>query len=167
MAAHSILNNSLNDLLKNGHLPRARDFAELKTSAAGLRRDEKATGAALTYQWSNVQTEGQMTKLKLLKRQGFGRSKLDLLHRRLIRPGWLAAPVEQRERRWGSPDRRPAPSAIRAGMPPRADRPRPGLSRERGPSPRGGHHRPGNRQGVARGDDSGLLNFPRGDAGRV
>ena len=58
-------------------------IAELGTFAAGLRRDEKAVRMALSSKWSNGQTEGQVTKLKLLKRQGFGRSKLDLLCRRL------------------------------------------------------------------------------------
>lgn len=38
-------------------------IADLKTFAAGLRRDEKAVRAALTYEWSNGQTEGQVTKL--------------------------------------------------------------------------------------------------------
>ena len=59
-----------------------RGVAELKTFSAGLRRDEKAVRAALTYEWSNGQTEGQVTKLKLFKRQGFGRSKVDLLRQR-------------------------------------------------------------------------------------
>jgi transposase len=35
-------------------------------------------------QWSNGQTEGQITKLKLVKRQMYGRGKLDLLQARLI-----------------------------------------------------------------------------------
>jgi transposase len=34
--------------------------------------------------WSNGQTEGQITKLKLVKRQMYGRGKLDLLQARLI-----------------------------------------------------------------------------------
>jgi transposase len=40
--------------------------------------------AALTEPWSNGQTEGQNTKLKLVKRQMYGRAKLDLLRARLI-----------------------------------------------------------------------------------
>lgn len=62
-------------------------IAELTTFAAGLRRDEKAVRMALSTEWSNGQTEGQVTKLKLLKRQGFGRSKLDLLSKRLTAAG--------------------------------------------------------------------------------
>ena len=34
--------------------------------------------------WSNGQTEGQITRLKLVKRLMFGRAKLDLLKARLI-----------------------------------------------------------------------------------
>jgi transposase len=34
--------------------------------------------------WSNGQTEGQITKLKLVKRQMYGRAKIDLLQARLI-----------------------------------------------------------------------------------
>ena len=46
-----------------------------------------AVAAALTQPWSNGQTEGQNTRLKLVKRQMFGRAKLDLLEL-----GWLACP---------------------------------------------------------------------------
>ena len=35
--------------------------------------------AALTHAWSNAQTEGQVHRLKLIKRQMFGRAKFDLL----------------------------------------------------------------------------------------
>jgi transposase len=34
--------------------------------------------------WSNGQTEGQITKLKLVKRQMYGRAKIDLLEARII-----------------------------------------------------------------------------------
>ena len=40
--------------------------------------------AAITEPWSNGQTEGQITKLKLVKRQMYGRGKIDLLQARLI-----------------------------------------------------------------------------------
>lgn len=38
-----------------------------------------------TEPWSNGQTDGQITKLKLVKRQMYGRGKLDLLQARLIK----------------------------------------------------------------------------------
>ena len=52
--------------------------------AAGITRDKAAVRAAITQPWSNGQTEGQITKLKLVKRQMYGRAKIDLLQARLI-----------------------------------------------------------------------------------
>ena len=45
---------------------------------------QDAVKAALTEPWSNGQTEGQNTKLKLVKRQMYGRAGLDLLKARLL-----------------------------------------------------------------------------------
>lgn len=52
--------------------------------ANGIRKDQQAVEAAITLPWSNGQTEGQITRLKLIKRQMYGRAKLDLLEARLI-----------------------------------------------------------------------------------
>jgi transposase len=52
--------------------------------ANGVRRDEVAVRAAILSTWSNGQTEGQITRLKLVKRQMYGRGKIDLLQARLI-----------------------------------------------------------------------------------
>jgi transposase len=52
--------------------------------ASGIVRDQAAVQAALELPWSNGQTEGQNTKLKLVKRQMYGRAKLDLLRARLL-----------------------------------------------------------------------------------
>jgi transposase len=52
--------------------------------ARGVTNDEAAVRAAMTLPWSNGQTEGQITKLKLVKRQMYGRGKIDLLQARLI-----------------------------------------------------------------------------------
>ena len=52
--------------------------------ANGIRRDIAAVHAAISSPWSNGQTEGQVTRLKLVKRQMYGRAKLDLLEARLI-----------------------------------------------------------------------------------
>jgi transposase len=56
----------------------------LASFANGLHADESAVAAALLEPWSNGQTEGQITKLKLVKRQMYGRAKLDLLRARLL-----------------------------------------------------------------------------------
>jgi transposase len=54
--------------------------------ANGVIKDQAAVAAAITSPWSNGQTEGQITKLKLVKRQMYGRGKLDLLQARVIGP---------------------------------------------------------------------------------
>jgi transposase len=58
--------------------------AAVTTFAAGLQQDGAAVKAALTIAWSSGQTEGQVGKLKMLKRQTFGRSSFDLLRRRVL-----------------------------------------------------------------------------------
>src|SRR6185437_9252623 len=52
--------------------------------ANGIVKDEAAVRAAITSLWSNGQTEGQITRLKLVRRQMYGRGKIDLLQARLI-----------------------------------------------------------------------------------
>jgi transposase len=54
--------------------------------ANGVMKDRAAVAAAITSNWSNGQTEGQITKLKLVKRQMYGRGKLDLLQARVVGP---------------------------------------------------------------------------------
>jgi hypothetical protein len=61
------------------------ETGDLHGFAAGLRQDEQAVRAALLLPWSSGQVEGQVSRLKLLKRQGYGRAGLDLLRARLIR----------------------------------------------------------------------------------
>lgn len=56
----------------------------VETFVGGLRQDGAAVRAALTTPWSNAQSEGQITKLKLLKRQMYGRANFDLLRRRVL-----------------------------------------------------------------------------------
>jgi transposase len=56
----------------------------LGSFAKGIVQDRAGVHAALTQPWSNGQTEGQNTRLKLVKRQMYGRAKLDLLQARLV-----------------------------------------------------------------------------------
>ncbi len=60
--------------------------AELRRFAIGLLADLPAIEAALKLPWSNGQTEGQVNRLKLLKREMYGRAKLDLLSQRFLHP---------------------------------------------------------------------------------
>jgi transposase len=57
--------------------------AELRSFAAGLRQDEAAVAAALTEDWSNGPVEGQVNRLKLIKRSMYGRAGFQLLRARL------------------------------------------------------------------------------------
>lgn len=58
--------------------------SELRSFANGLKQDEAAVQAALKLPWSNGETEGQITRLKLIKRQMYGRAKCDLLRARVL-----------------------------------------------------------------------------------
>jgi transposase len=61
--------------------------AAIRTFAAGMRRDYAAVAAALECAWSSGQVEGQVTKIKLRKRELYGRAKFDLLRRRVLLAG--------------------------------------------------------------------------------
>jgi transposase len=52
--------------------------------ARGFRDDLAAVTAGLTLPWSNGPVEGQVTRLKLLKRQGYGRTGFALLRQRVL-----------------------------------------------------------------------------------
>ncbi len=67
----------LEETLKSG-------VPELHTFAAGIKRDQVAVLAALAYDWSQGQVEGQIHRLKLLKRQSYGRAGFDLLRHRVL-----------------------------------------------------------------------------------
>lgn len=54
--------------------------------AFGLRQDYAAVREGLQSVWSNGQTEGQVTRLKLIKRQMYGRANFDLLRIRVLGP---------------------------------------------------------------------------------
>lgn len=56
----------------------------LITFARGIEADYQAVKAALDLPWSNAQCEGQVTRLKFLKRQMYGRAKFDLLRQRVL-----------------------------------------------------------------------------------
>ena len=52
--------------------------------AWGMGKDYQAIQLALTTRWSNAQCEGQICRVKLIKRLGYGRAKLDLLRHRIL-----------------------------------------------------------------------------------
>jgi transposase len=70
----------------DGWLDRARasDIPEIDSFVAGLQRDHAAVLAALELSWSNGQVEGQVNRLKLIKRSMYGRANFDLLRQRVL-----------------------------------------------------------------------------------
>jgi transposase len=62
----------------------ASGIPDLQTFAAGLQRDYPAVEAALRETWSTGQLEGQVNRLKLIKRQMYGRANFDLLRQRVL-----------------------------------------------------------------------------------
>jgi len=65
----------------------------LRRFATGLYEDYEAVKAGVTLPWSSGPVEGHINRLKMLKRQMFGRAHLDLLSRR-----FLLAPRARRAR---------------------------------------------------------------------
>ena len=65
----------------------------LRRFATGLYEDYEAVKAGVTLPWSSGPVEGHINRLKMLKRQMFGRARLDLLSRRFV-----LAPRHGRER---------------------------------------------------------------------
>ncbi len=59
-------------------------LTDLRNFAMGLRRDLEAVSNALKLPWSNGPTEGQVHRLKMIKRQMYGRAKFDLLRKRVL-----------------------------------------------------------------------------------
>jgi transposase len=70
----------------DGWLERAAQSAlkAFERFAAGLRDDYEAVKAGVTRPWSTGPAEGHMNRLKMLKRQMFGRANIDLLRRRVL-----------------------------------------------------------------------------------
>jgi transposase len=62
----------------------ASGLAEFEAFVVTLRQDLDAVVAGLCLPWSQGQTEGHITKLKLLKRSMYGRGGFDLLKQRAL-----------------------------------------------------------------------------------
>jgi len=69
-----------------GWLQRAQNssIAEWRNVATGLERDYAAVRAAFRLPWSTGPVEGQVHRLKLIKRTGYGRANFDLLRQRVL-----------------------------------------------------------------------------------
>lgn len=60
------------------------DLTEFQSFARGLNADYEAVLAGIAEPWSNGQVEGQVHRLKLIKRSMYGRAKFDLLKARVL-----------------------------------------------------------------------------------
>lgn len=65
-------------------LVKASGIEELASYARGILRDFAAVAAGMTLEWSQGAVEGNVNRLKMLKRQSYGRAKLDLLRLRVL-----------------------------------------------------------------------------------
>lgn len=63
---------------KESNIPALNNFAR------GLLQDYDAVKAAVSLKWSNGQVEGQVNRLKNIKRQMYGRGSLELLRKRVL-----------------------------------------------------------------------------------
>jgi transposase len=63
---------------------RGHDLQHLRQFADGLTHDMDAVTAGLSQRWSSGQAERQNTRVKLIKRQGYGRANFDLLRKRIL-----------------------------------------------------------------------------------
>ena len=60
------------------------ELPELQSFAAGVEKDKDAVKAGLTWPINNGQTEGHVTKLKLIMRQMYGKAGFALLRQRVL-----------------------------------------------------------------------------------
>jgi transposase len=60
------------------------DLPQLRSFAHGIRIDQQAVTNALTLPWSSGTVEGTVNKIKMLKRQMYGRASFTLLRKRVI-----------------------------------------------------------------------------------
>ena len=62
----------------------ADDQAGLRSLAAGIRADQQAVTNGLTLPWNSGKVEGTVNKIKMIKRQMYGRAGFDMLRKRVI-----------------------------------------------------------------------------------
>lgn len=78
---HQLTGDKLDDWLTK---VRESQIRELQSFVTGVERDKAAVVAGLTLPYHNGLVEGQVNKLKLLKRMGYGRASFALLRKRIL-----------------------------------------------------------------------------------
>jgi transposase len=64
----------------------ADDQPDLHSFSTGLRRDQQAVTNGLTLPYNSGAIEGAVNRIKMLKRQMYGRANFDLLRKRVLLP---------------------------------------------------------------------------------
>jgi transposase len=64
-----------------------QDISQLRSFAQSLKKDYAAVKAGLTLAWSQGPVEGHVHRLKLLKRQSYGRASFQTLRKQVLRCG--------------------------------------------------------------------------------
>jgi transposase len=82
-----IQKRTVGDFAKWIEKARSSEIVEFVGFANGLEQDRAAVEAALRYEWSNGQLEGQVNRIKAIKRAMYGRANFDLLRRKILRAG--------------------------------------------------------------------------------
>jgi transposase len=77
--------DKFNEWLRSAVSSKLKEFMSF---ARGLSEDFEAVMNSLRYEWSNGQLEGQVNRLKLIKRQMYGRANADLLRARALHSVW-------------------------------------------------------------------------------
>jgi transposase len=73
--------DKFNEWLRSATRSKLKEFDSF---ARGMSEDYEAVMNALRCEWSNGQLEGQVNRLKLIKRQMYGRANFDLLRTRVL-----------------------------------------------------------------------------------
>ena len=82
--AHMICNLGGDSLSAWTDAVHADDLPALHAFADGLQRDHQAVIAGLTLPWSSGPVEGHVNRIKMLKRQMYGRAGFALLRKRVL-----------------------------------------------------------------------------------
>ena len=85
VAQHDV--EALDEWISKAALSELKPFQSL---AKGMAHDLEAIRNGITLPWSTAQCEGQICRVKLIKRQGYGRAKLDLLRQRILHRSGVA-----------------------------------------------------------------------------
>ena len=76
--------HSATDHHRTGMTRPARDLPDLRSFTCGLTRDHDAVLAGLTLQHSSGAVEGNVNRIKMIKRQMYGRAGFALLRKRVL-----------------------------------------------------------------------------------